>query len=138
MASAPAMWLVDALSLCLTINVIRPERPPPPRWQKCKTPSGSSDILMDSPLAAKYGAVFARELQHVLGNGKSFYLNPEFSGRLTVDREQIDSALRGLLCPQSGMTQGRNCSLSYSKELVAPGDALQMQMPPRDFTRNWL
>ena len=85
-----------------------------------------ADILVDSPLAAKYGPVFARELKRVRGNGKPFYLNTALSGRLMVAGEEVDGVLRSLLCPQSGRTQARNYSLSYSQEFVQPGAALRI------------
>jgi metallo-beta-lactamase family protein len=94
--------------------------------QRTAADGNLANILVDSPLAAKYGVIFARELQRVRGNGKPFYLNPELSGRLMVAEEAVDSTLQGLLCPRSGITQGRNYSLTYFKELADPGDALRV------------
>ncbi|SRR6266568_409201 len=85
-----------------------------------------ADVVVDSPLAVKYGAVFAHELSRLRRNGKPFYLNTALSGRLQVAGAHVYGMIERLLCPEKGRTQGRNYSLSYCPRVATPGAALRI------------
>ncbi|NDJ15016.1 MAG: MBL fold metallo-hydrolase [Acidobacteriia bacterium] len=40
------------------------------------------EVMVDSPLAQKYGQIFAEELRRIRPSGKPYYLNPELPSRL--------------------------------------------------------
>ena len=54
------------------------------------------EVVVDLPLAEKYGAVFIRELQRMRANEKPSYLNPELAGRLNLDHEKLARLLKQL------------------------------------------
>lgn len=83
-------------------------------------------ILVDSPLAMKYGAIFARELSRVRRNGKPFYRNPALPGRLGAVDDEADFVLARLLCARSGGVTGRNYSLLYCEEAAVDDAALRI------------
>ncbi len=85
-----------------------------------------ANILVDSPLAAKYGAVFARELKRVRSNGKPFYVNSAMQSRLQPAGMDVDATIASLLCPKNGRTKGRNYSLSYCAQDASPKAAVQI------------
>lgn len=71
-------------------------------------------ILVDSPLAVKYGAVYARELSRVRGNGKSYYLNPNFSNRSSTDELPCGELIKQLLGSDSPYQRFKNFNLLKS------------------------
>jgi len=83
-------------------------------------------VLMDSPLAMKYGSVFARELGRLRRNGKPFYRNTALPGRLQAGEWELGGVLARLMCPQSGGVRGRNYSLAYCEEVATADAALRV------------
>jgi metallo-beta-lactamase family protein len=71
------------------------------------------EVVVDSPLAVKYGEVFIRELQRVRANGKPSYLNPELAGRLNLDHEKLATFLKLLFDGSKRRTVFQNYVLSY-------------------------
>jgi metallo-beta-lactamase family protein len=51
------------------------------------------EIILDSPLARKYGEVYSRELLRKRQNGKYSYLNPQLAGRLKLDHDHMADLL---------------------------------------------
>jgi metallo-beta-lactamase family protein len=72
-----------------------------------------AEVLVDSPLAAKYGPVFVRELNRTRSNGKPFYVNTALRSRLQASIAGVDTTIVRLLCPENGTSEGRNYSLRY-------------------------
>lgn len=85
-----------------------------------------ASVLVDSPLAVKYGAVFARELARLRQNGKPFYRNLALPGRLQAPDDGLEGVLFGLMCPPSDGMQGGNYSLAYCEEVATTDAALRV------------
>jgi len=75
-------------------------------------------VVVDSPLAMKYGPVFARELGRLRRNGKPFYRNSALPGRLRAADGEVEAVLASLFCARSGGVDGRNYSLAYCEEVL--------------------
>ncbi|PWU19894.1 MAG: hypothetical protein C5B50_05540 [Verrucomicrobia bacterium] len=73
-----------------------------------------AEILVDSPLARKYGAVYAKQLVRSRPNGRPFYRNAALQSRIPGTEEEAGALLTTLFCPPGGSKQGRNYSLSYT------------------------
>ncbi len=71
------------------------------------------DVLVDSPLAQKYGQVFAEELRRVRSSGKLFYLNPELPSRLGLSHAACLDLLDRLFGLRGASQVFERYSLSY-------------------------
>ena len=56
-------------------------------------PDPRPSIIIDSPLAQKYGEIFIRELLRTRSNGKPFYLNSELIQRLRIRPDELPEFL---------------------------------------------
>jgi metallo-beta-lactamase family protein len=87
---------------------------------------GPIEVLVDSPLAQKYGQVFSEELRRVRSSGKSFYLNPELPPRLGLTVTACLDLLDRLF-GRWGVTQNFDrYSLHYEPQRTQPTPPLRI------------
>jgi metallo-beta-lactamase family protein len=80
------------------------------------------EVMVDSPLAQKYGQIFAEQLRRVRQSGKPYYLNPELPSRLGLTNDACLDLL-DLLFGVRGATQmfdGYSLSYEQSRSRVHP------------------
>ena len=90
-------------------------------------PSANSrqiEVMVDSPLAQKYGQVFAHELRRVRQSGKPYYLNPELPSRLGLTNDACLDLLDRLFGVRGATQMFDHYSLSYEQSWG------RMQAPP--------
>lgn len=73
------------------------------------------DVMVDSPLAQKYGLVFAEELRRVRQTGKPYYLNPELPSRLGLTNDACLDLLDRLFGVRGATQMFDRYSLSYEQ-----------------------
>lgn len=81
-------------------------------------------VFVDSPLAQKYGQVFAEELRRVRSSGKPFYLNPELPSRLGLTHAACLDLLERLFGARGASQAFERYSLNYEPPRTQP------QSPP--------